>query len=340
MRPAVSPPLMGKAVSKEMMFDRDSTELSAPSHSIGARSGKARVCAKVRTAPVPLVQRPVSYVDSICLWLPRLMAKSSFRPLRLALFESQGGRKRRLVLRRQKRRDGSWFFRLYIHQPTPAALEVLAATLTPFRIVEVHVALDLASSTFADAAETQAYVVQRLLKSARPSQPLTYLKGTVYYGRGTRRGVEVAIYSDRVSKALPETPCAHVEWRLMGAKALRDADLDSPIKIFNMRHGDFWTSRLQLWRPIDAADLLRIRQRQLRKYPEPRWTEERTPSLVRTVARWATGPDGRISVHDLIWVLGQIDFYRQPPKRLLRQEAHDWMIPGQENSLWYSSPIV
>lgn len=287
-------------------------------------------------SPLDLVVDRGSFVDTICLWLPTLLPKQNFRPLRLALLNAQETRKKRLVLKKRCRPDGSWFFTLFIHQPTMAALSVLAQTLTPFRLIEVHVALDLLAESRADAEQLQRYVEARLLKSGRPTSPIHWIDDqTAYMGRGTRRGVELAMYSDKRSKTPGGGCCLHIEWRLMGAQAIRKAGLESIDAIAGMQHCDFWDQRLSLWQAPSAEALLGARERQLKKFPVAGSTPESTRRLIAMVVRAVSCSRQNILANDLLWLLNRNkDFYRRPAKRLFSREPHAWMLPSQSNALW------
>src|ERR1035437_8946348 len=200
----------------------------------------------------------VSYIDSVCVILPRLMPKDKFRDLRLALLNERRKTGQRYVFKKRIRPDGHFFFVLAVHQPSQRSLEILGDVVAPApmqaRILEVHVALDLITGSFSEAEALQRYVEERLLPSTRTKKPVHCAGNTTYYYRLTRKGVEVALYSDRLGKSTA-APCLHVEWRTIGAHTLRLADLAATADLISLNHRAFWDQRLSLWK-IPSADAM------------------------------------------------------------------------------------
>lgn len=280
-----------------------------------------------------------SFIDTIVIRMPRLMERDEFSKLEKSLENSS----RQIVLVKWKRPDGYFVLGLEIHQPSRAALEFLKTTLTPYRITEVHIALDLVTRTKLDASLLQRYVEARFVKSGRPPK-LTYWpmkKGTdiesesVYFDRGTRRGNEAVLYSDNASKPFPDSPCLHVEWRLMGAKEIRKTDLDKPQNLLDLKHADFWDKRLRLWSPPSRSKLIQKRKKQLGKIPGLTTDESRAVRTVEAVIRASSGATANVIASDMLHVLNASKaIVGDRPSQLFVVERHDWMLPPQGNAMW------
>jgi hypothetical protein len=283
----------------------------------------------------PDVMACVSYVDTVCIRLPKLMEKREFRQLRLAMFCAQGTRKRRIVLtKRYYPKDlGGWFFVMSIHQPTQAAIELLVREGR--RLVEVHVALDLLARTWADAWNIQDYLEHRIQRTARPTEYSTRHETTVYVGRlKSRIGPEIALYSDYRSKT-GHSPCCHTELRVIGAGALRAAGL-SAADLLTLDHRKFWDSHLRLRKPpsfkaVVDARLRMLRRRRLAADPNA------VDLTVRKYFRACNGHQNTLVGSDLLCLLRlSANVAGKNPSRLFTRESHAWMLPASsQNALWF-----
>jgi hypothetical protein len=286
--------------------------------------------------------QPVSYVDSIVLHLPRLMGSEVFEELGTTLENPR----KQIVHKQIARPNGSFFLKMSIHQPNLATLNFLNDTRKSYRIMQVHIALDLVTATASGAIGLHRYMQTRLIKSGRPAK-LSYWHvdygfaqepSSIYLGGRVRRGVELILYSDRKSKAIKVSPCLHIEWRLMGAEHLRKMSLSSAQQIINLDHRDFWNERLRLWKPPSFAKLLEVRSKQLAKYPVPFANEATSAKTAMQMLR-AAGEhhDGEVVTSDLLHMLHHNrHFSKQPANRLFTPQNHDWMLPSRSNALWKS----
>lgn len=282
---------------------------------------------------LPEVDDRLSYIDTVAFRLPKLMQKAEFRDLRLAMFNAQGTRKRRIVLRKVTLPVdvGGWYFMMYVHQPTPEALELLASRGGP--LAEVHVALDLVASTWGVADELKQYLLHRLLRNASPSTWTTWVGSTGYIGQTKwRPQSRFVIYSDRRSK-VNHQHCCHVELRVVGQRDLRNHQLLLAKDVLNLQHRAFWDRQLRLQRPPSERDLVAARARFLRKQGRP--VERRVlENSSRLYMRMSRAADGAVSSSDLLFALRSSRYVGKTPVRLFYRESHDWMLPEPPNALW------
>jgi len=292
----------------------------------------------VRRSLIPVqVDKTVSYVDTLCIALPVGARTEAIRSLRVSLLNALRPYKARYVPKKLGRSDGYWFWALFIHQPTIAALDVLATTTTPYRIVQLHLSLDLLTNSYEEARRLHRYVESRLVPTPRPKSSSVHVREkTTYFGKGVRRGNEVVLYHDRKSKVERERFCLHIDWRLMGSTVLRKASLTTPADIVYMNHREFWDQRLRLLLSPTGSYLLAARQRQLKlKAPLKEHAADKARRLVRAALRIATGPDGNLISSDLLHFLNSKPSPVGPSAiRLFSPEPHAWMLPPELNSMW------
>lgn len=277
-----------------------------------------------------------SYIDTVCVILPERMPAEAFRQLRLALCASLRPQNGRYLWRKVPTADGYWIYKLTIHQPTPESILELgdAVQAINLRLLEVHVALDLMTSSPNDAETLQAYVEGRLLPSSRLKRLVHRVRETTYYNRRTRKGVEVVLYSDRRSKVSGQF-CLHVEWRVMGGVALRREGLATAVELLRLNHSLFWDKRLALWLPPSETTLAKARN----KMPGAKKIDAvgslENQGYARRMLRRASGPNGVVVAHDLLQHLRKAEaIYNRRPMRLFVHEPHDWMLPPEENAMW------
>lgn len=287
------------------------------------------------------VDQRFSYVDTIYLELPVGLDRLAIRVLRMDLVRALRPQRSRYVQRRVTRKsaDGRafWYWTMLIHQPTLASIDVLLRTLIPFRITQVHVALDLLVPAGSDPCALHRYIESRLIVSKTPRSRLEVAgESTTYFNKGTRRGSEVALYSDRCSKADRTCACLHIEWRLMGAQALVRAGLRQLGDIVHLNHRKFWKERLVLWRP-PSRDQVHAARRRLMKRNELDGSQDlqSTDVLVSHVFRFADGPDHDLIANNLLCFLAEHRLlFGARPTRMFKREESDWMLPGELNAMW------
>ena len=297
--------------------------------------GRNRKISRRSLVPVSVEAR-ASYVDSICVILPERMPKDAFRKLRLSLYAEQRPLKRRYVLRRVPTANDFWIFKLTVHQPTPTSVQILGEAVEAIRarLLEVHLSLDLITRSPNDAITLQDYLEGRLLPSTRLKHPISKFKGTTYFNRKTRKGVEVALYSDKPSKVSGQ-PCFHMDWRVIGTVALKRAGLATVSAILDLEHKIFWNERLALWLPPSITMLTNARLRQDKSKKPEAINNPLNQSQARLLLRDASSPRGVVIAHEVLSRLRKAESeYNHRPMRLFVQEPHDWMLPASSNALW------
>lgn len=286
--------------------------------------------------PVDVLNKK-SFIDTVCLVLPERLPKNSFRDLRVALYKEQRTKKRRYVLRKVPTANGYWIYKIYVHQPTVDALRLLqdAEVQIRARVLEVHVALDLATATFGDAERLHGFVESRLLVSKWTRKLVARFDRTTYFNVNTRAGAEVVLYSDRKSKLSGNPPCLHVEWREIGKDALRKASFESCGDLITVDHRKFWIDRLALWIPPNFTKLSRSHNKTAGSRSATSIGNETTRRAVSHLMRSTLSPDGTVITNDLLVLLRRSKMtYNKRPIRLFSSEPVAWMLPSSENSLW------
>jgi hypothetical protein len=133
-----------------------------------------------------------------------------------------------------------------LHQPQPEIFSYLTDKVS--KITFVAIALDLLTQERHDARELQRRVVQGLMPHAKPFEAVHREGATAYFGFHRAElspGISVAVYSDRPSK-VAGSPCCHIEWRVKGAKKLRELGLREPHNLLALDHNRFWRAMLDI----------------------------------------------------------------------------------------------
>lgn len=297
--------------------------------------GRKKRVVRKSLVPVSVVSQ-CSYIDSICAVLPQQMPKAMFRSLRESLCAALRPRKRRYVLKKVMTANGYWIFKITVHQPTPASVQILADAVETInaRLLEVHLSLDLEAASLADAEVLQDYLEQRMLPSTRQKRPIERVKGTTYFNRQTRKGFEVAMYSDKPSKVTGK-PCFHIDWRMIGGAILKRERLSSGSEILGLDHNTFWDSKLALWLPPSQDTIAKARNRSAGSKQPDAVGSTKNQNQARLLLRSAMSPRGVVVAHELLRILRKHESdYNRRAMRLFSPEQHDWMLPPKANALW------
>lgn len=286
-----------------------------------------------QTLPPVEVIEELAYLDSIGVVLPKKIPPELFASLR----ESVSYERKRWRREKIPTANGFYQYNLFLHQPSLESMEQLRVCEQEFgaRLLEVHVALDLQTETFAGARLLQNYLESIFLPSGRLKTEAVFRgKGaaqTIYYNKGTRKGTEVKLYSDRASKATG-APCLHIEWRVVGKVALKAAGIKSINDVRRMDFRKFCNQRLSFWRAPSLPRLTHAHAKPHRIKGEPQATSELAASrLIRGVE----SENGAVVAHNLLLaLLRQEREFMLRPKRLFLQESHEWVLPPTNNALW------
>lgn len=212
-----------------------------------------------------------SFIDSLWLTIPTRMP-----PLLLEAIKRSNGvhglERHKLHIQGLTSRPG---YLVHIPQPCFRTLELLddlresLMQAGGYSISRVDIALDFLATDRWAADYLHRYLVARMSprKMRSESAPWVFKNArrerfcfpppgwyddeipfgvTSYLGFANERGAKVAIYSTRATKLDNSTPCTHLEWRTMGAEAVRAAGLDSPDALRRLDHRAFWGQRVRL----------------------------------------------------------------------------------------------
>lgn len=312
----------------------------APSASnyLKAYMGRRKNNPRRSLVPVDVLSQK-SYIDTVCLVLPRSLPKKDFKQLRLALCHEQRSQRRRYVLKRVPTANGFWIYKITIHQPTVNALNLLELAVSEIRarVLEVHIALDLATNSFSDAMLLQNFIEARLIIGSWVRKPVERVRRTTYFNANTRAGSEVVLYSDRKSKLeLDDTvPCLHIEWRVIGKRTLDKFQFDELPNLMKLDHQKFWEKQLALWVPPSITKLARARNKAAGSRSKASVGDEVNYSTVCNVLRRAISPHGVMTANDVLVLLRKAKSqYNRRPTRLFVKEPTRWMLPERDNAMW------
>lgn len=288
--------------------------------------------------PVEVISNK-SFIDTVCLILPERMPKASFQELRRSLCLEQRSHRRRYVLKKTPTANGYWIYKMFIHQPTVNAIEllVLAEKEIRARVLEVHVALDLATNSFSDATLLQDFMEERLIIGSWVRKPIERVFRTAYFNADTRAGSEVVLYSDRKSKLELDdvVPCLHIEWRVIGKRTLEKFEFDECLNLLKMDHQKFWEKQLALWVPPSITKLARARNKAAGSRRKLSVGDEINYKTVCNVLRRAMSPYGVVAANDVLVLLRKAKSqYNRRPARLFVKEPTRWMLPERANAMW------
>jgi hypothetical protein len=96
-------------------------------------------------------------------------------------------------------------------------------------------------------------IAQLHVKCWRGEQTVFYIGATRYSGPRNAPNI-FALYGDKPNRNSGALHCAHMEWRIKGAAALRRAGIRSLEDLLNFEPAVFWTKRLSLF-DIDRSKL-------------------------------------------------------------------------------------
>lgn len=294
--------------------------------------------------------RSISYIDTIEILLKKRMEHEAFERFWSSRFGEQSQHDPRYSVRMVPTRDCYYICKIILHQPTGAELFALAEVEAKgeCKVTRAHVALDLLTRNQHSSDELRRHIEERLLPSRRarhfvqgrydklPKPSVTRSKTTTYYFRGVSAGTEIALYSDRHSKTGFGWQCCHLEYRVIGAKALSAVALSSLKDAHALDHRNFWNSQLEFWRPPTADALARCSNRAARSRADDSLGTTKNQRDAHMMVRLAT--------HHHLWMLNtyllflalheNTSRFHQRPVRMFQKVDHDWALPPSRNYMW------
>lgn len=269
-----------------------------------------------------------SYVDSVAVRVRRSWTSAEFEE-----FRRHCGRFYRDAVKLPEPLGNRYMLVDFFHQPQPRIFELIEEH--GLQLFQLHVALDLTTSTFDEAIEGQRFIEHRIQRSSRPVN-LSSWEGetTAYIGRTqSLAGAQIVVYSDHRSK-VGRFPCVHVEYRIRGVQALEREKFGCPSDVVALNHQEFWAQRLQLRTPPTFDKLVRHRVRHLARN-QRRPNVDTIQRTVRLQLRAASGPElNTVLSSDLLHLLQSWNYVGANPGRLFSRESNKWLLPQPDNALW------
>lgn len=300
--------------------------------------------------PPSCFRKSVSYIDTIELVLSKHVSKGDFDKWWWSLWGWSADLDRRYRCRKVDTANGFWKFKVVLHQPTSAELYALSEMEEMGRcsVIRVDVALDLIVHDSCSPDELRRHVEGRLIPSIgakrtvkgkhdkRVTESVSYFEGTTYYFRGRRDGIEVALYSDRLSKTGFGWQCCHLEYRVRSGKALRAAGIPTIKDVYALDHRKFWEARLDFRRPPTPDDLARTSNGAAGARTVESLGSKRNQLDAHMMFRLATHHDqGMLNTNLLYFELRDWkEKYNQKPQNLFQKVDHSWALPQSRNYMW------
>jgi hypothetical protein len=291
----------------------------------------------------------VSYIDTIQLVQNESFPDKEFQELCTSQ-PDRTGHPPRYLSRSVTTSGGYWVRRVKLQQPTSAELFWLWKQEQDgrCRITRVHVALDLISHNTVSAEALRQHIEARLLPNVRArrsfrspydgtvKESVTTAGDTTYYFRGVAQGIEIALYSDHYSKAGYGWRCCHLEYRVIGSRALRASGIYSMNDVRNLDHTKFWDPKLRFWRPPTAASLARASNGAAKSRTAESLGSQENQREAHLILRRASlhGPDRLNGMQLYLELRDRAWKYNRCPSRLFQTVDHRWALPPTRNFMW------
>jgi hypothetical protein len=133
-----------------------------------------------------------------------------------------------------------------------------------------------------------------------------------------------------------EGPCCHLEYRVVGPKALERCGLATTGGIRQLDHRTFWDANLKFWRPPSPEALARAGNNASRaRTSESLGTEKNQKAANQTIRLATSGHATIFNAYMLLWDLRRGKrTYNQRPLRLFERLSHAWALPPSRNYFW------
>jgi hypothetical protein len=193
----------------------------------------------------------VGYVDTLRVWLPTPLSADDYRNVERGCANVQPIKQRVDIPSRER-------YALDLQQPTADALRILARR-NDATVTRVDAALDWTFNTFQECDDAMELVDRHLVKRHhRFEHGTVHVKHTRYSGPHRLKN-KIVVYPERFSRTTGEVdiPVLHLEYRMLGARALQQNGIGSPADVISLSHRQLWNERLLLY-AFDPAHLGRM----------------------------------------------------------------------------------
>jgi hypothetical protein len=220
---------------------------------------------------------------------------------------------------------------LTVVNPDPEGLRLLAAACPWLVPRDGEIALDWCVDSRIDAELLHRFYDQHQVQRWHRTQETCHYNGTTYTGRSHRPGHGFVAYSDRPSKADPESFCCHIEARYQGIVALRSIGINAASDWLSFDHHAFWKKHLFFYE-IDLSRLGRWYENKRTGKRRQRPRLHRSGKFCYNIDR-ATGSVlfrifGRHSTEQAITVQRIVDRFGRNPA--LRSIDPSRFLPGED----------
>lgn len=183
------------------------------------------------------------------------------------------------------------------------------------------------------------------MHTSKPRERITQFHSTAYYNfsqtKGPRRNL--VVYSDKMSKVLPDAFCTHIEMRIVGAKNLTAANIRYDTDLLKLDHQAFWKQQIKLVDTPSAEVLGTVWRRHFEKNGRrgtrqfPFGSREKSVRRVGHLCERMAAIDdsGYFTATDLQYLLSSLRILGPTlPATLFRDAGIDLILPEPGNALW------
>jgi hypothetical protein len=216
-------------------------------------------------APIPPAIRPIGiypYFDNVQVWVRQPLDREALLQL-----ESASGRGGIHPENGPAKFDARLRQRIELRQPSADALRQLARR-DDVLINKVEITIDYTLNSRAEQYRAWEFLTRHIVRRWHgKNQKIRVVRGTegddegglggTRYDAARRAPNKTVLYQDKFSRVTGELNCVHLEWRLNGLKAVRNAGIESGQDLLEFNHRTFWQKRLRLY-DVDRRRLGRL----------------------------------------------------------------------------------
>jgi hypothetical protein len=189
----------------------------------------------------------LAFFDVVRVWLRRPVQRTELHWLK-----AQAGKGGLYYAIRRARFDPTFVCVLELRQPSSAALDWMASH--PGALVnKVEISMDLVFSTIEQREAALEFFDRHLVRRCCSSRERVTMFGSTRYDGLVGRN-KLVCYPERRSRVSGGRYVLHLEWRAVGARAVRSVGISLPADLVHFDHHAFWCQRLVLI-DIDPARL-------------------------------------------------------------------------------------